>query len=276
MSEAQLGPVRLGYERHGADGDPTVLVHGSLEDRHAFDRVAPLLAQSLSILTYDRRGYGESRGPWSDARVRADAGDLGELLVAEDFYPAHLIAHSYAGAVALRLAHERPELVRSVALHEPPFIGLLRGTPDTAAEAERLDRLVTEVRRLVGAGQRADAAQALVGAFSVDPDAWSRLGASGQRRVAERVDQWADEFADPEAALPSESAVRELLVPALVTVGDRSPNFVHRIAERLEALLRNGTFETMRGTGHSPQSTQPEQYAGLLVNFLLERNVPST
>src|SRR5208282_5850182 len=119
-------------------GDPTVLVHGSLVDRTSWRGVRRGLAQSLTVLAYDRRGHGESTGPVRIHPVRDDASDLAELLESIDLYPAHVIAHSYGGAVALRLAFERPEMVRSLLLHEPPFVGLLEDDPATAPEAERL------------------------------------------------------------------------------------------------------------------------------------------
>ena len=77
-------------------------------------------------------------GPVRTHPARDDAGDLAQLLESLDLYPVHVVAHSYGGAVALRLALDRSEMVRSLALHEPPFVGLLEEDPATAPEAERL------------------------------------------------------------------------------------------------------------------------------------------
>ena len=276
MATVRVRESELSYSFHGRSGDPTVLMHGSLEDRSTFSRVIPGFASSLHVLAYDRRGYGESRGPPTDHRVREDADDLAELLAAEDFYPVHLVAHSYAGAVALRLSVDRPELVRSLSLHEPPFYGLLRDEPDTLPDAERIDTEVIEVRRRIAAGDRDGAAEILVNAFAGEPAQWGRLPTAARSTLLRYLDQWTEEFRDPEAARPSPAELHDLLLPVLLTVGDQSPRFVHRIVGRLDGLLRNSVVQTLREAGHSPQVGSPDQYVGQVVTFLLERNVPST
>jgi pimeloyl-ACP methyl ester carboxylesterase len=275
MAKARVGAADLYYELHGRNGDPAVFVHGSLEDHRTFERAVPRLAQSLQLLLYDRRGYGESGGPIRTRAVRDDAADLAGLLEAENFYPVHLVAHSYGGAVALRLAVDRPELVRSLALHEPPFAGLLRRDDASAPEAERLEAGVALVRRAIADGRPSEAAAELVGLFADDRSAFGRLPAGTREEIARYVDRWDEEFRDPEAVQPAEAELGDLLLPVLLTVGEQSPRFVHRIVGELAALLPNASVHAIHDAGHSPHLGQVDQYAGLLVTFLLERNVPS-
>lgn len=270
------GPhASLGYDRSGT-GDPVVLVHGSLVDRSTWNGVRVGLAQTLEVLTYDRRGYGESRGEPTRRPVREDAEDLADLLAGLDLYPAHVVAHSYAGAVALRLALDRPEMVRSLALHEPPFVGLLEADPATVPEAERLYEETRSIRELAHHGRREEAARAIVNAFSVEDGAWDRLRAPTRSAMVDRVDRWAAEFDDPEATRPDPAAVSELLIPVLLTTGERSPPFLDRIARQLGGRLRNATTQTLPGVSHVPHLTHPDQFIALLHGFLVERNVPST
>ncbi len=268
--------VDLAYERFGASGDPTVLVHGSLVDRHSWDQVAPLLAQSLEVVTYDRRGHGESAPLPRPHPVADDAADLAGLLESLDLYPAHVIAHSYAGAVALRLAQDRPEMVRSLSLHEPPFVGLLLADPATAAEGEAMVAGAAQLRAMIARGEKLAAAREVVGIFSTEPGAWDRLPPSARATFARSVDRWAEEFGDPAAVAPDLDALRELLLPVLLTVGELSPRFLHRIARDLAPRLRNAQLVQIPDAGHAPHMTRPHQYVGLLSTFLLERNVPVT
>ncbi|MGA9840617.1 MAG: alpha/beta hydrolase [Thermoplasmata archaeon] len=264
------------YELHGSSGDPTVLVHGSWVDHHSWDAVVPGFAQALEVVVYDRRGYGASPvGPRVHS-VRDDAADLAALLESLNVYPAHVIAHSYGGAVALRLATERPEMVRSLALHEPPFLGLLVADPATVAEGDELTAGVRELQRLVRAGESERAAQRLTEVFSTETGAWQRLSPEVQRSFVGAADLWAAEFDDPEALLPEVTSVRDLMIPVLLTVGTRSPRFLHRITQDLAHLLRNSQVVEIPGVGHVPHLSQPHQYVGLLVTFLLERNVPGS
>jgi len=263
------------YELSG-DGDPTVLVHGSLVDRTAWDLVRPGLSKSLRVLAYDRRGHGESTGPVRAHPVRDDADDLAGLLGEVDLYPVHVVAHSYAGAVALRLAIDRPEMVRSLVLHEPPLLSLLEDDPATAPEAERLLASTKAIRELARSGEREAAAREIVGAFSVEEGAWDRLRPEARAGLLRYLDRWCEELADPEATGPDRAALEELLIPVLLTTGERSPPFLHRTTASLAGRLRNATVRTIPGAGHAPHITGPDQFIALLHGFLVERNVPVT
>lgn len=174
MTIVPLAHASIAYELLGR-GDPTVLVHGSLSDRRTWERVRVGLAPALRVLVYDRRGYGESTGAVRAHPVRDDAADLAELLEALDLFPVHLIAPSYGGAVALRLAADRPEMVRSLDLHEPPFIGLLEDDPATAPEADRLWTAAKAMRSLARSGQPEAALRQVGDALSGEEGAWDRL-----------------------------------------------------------------------------------------------------
>ena len=275
MPVATLTNVRIHYDLSGA-GDPTVLVHGSLVDGSTWGPVRAGLAQSLAVLVYDRRGHGESTGPIRRRPVRDDAEDLAELLRSIDLYPVHLIAHSYGGAVALRLASDRPEMVRSLALHEPPFVSLLEEDPATAPEAERLRAGTNAILERVRAGDIEAGAREIVNAFSVEEGAWDRLPPEVRTGLVRHVPRWAEELGDPEATRISRAVLSELLIPALVTTGERSPPFLHRISTRLAESLRNATLRTLPGVGHVPHLSDPDQFIASVHSFLVERNVPST
>jgi pimeloyl-ACP methyl ester carboxylesterase len=276
MPIVPLRGIELYYESHGHRGDPTVLVHGSLTDSSGWARVLPGLARGVSVLAYDRRGYGRSTPGARPTPVRTDAEDLAALLEATDFYPVHLVGHSYGAAVALRLASERPDLVRSLALHEPPYVGLLADRPATAEFGRTFLAAIDPIAAQVAAGAAAAAARTVVDAFSVRPGAWDRLPEAARRTGAAAMDRWVEEYRDGEALRPDPAGLRETLVPVLLTVGEESPAFLREISALLAADLPNATLRSIPGTGHTPQLSAPDPYVGLLLSFLLERNVPQS
>ena len=78
------GVLRVAWREHGnAAGRPVVLLHGFPYDVHAYDAVAPLLAeQGLRVIVPFLRGYGETRF-LSDATPRSgQQGALGADLLA--------------------------------------------------------------------------------------------------------------------------------------------------------------------------------------------------
>jgi pimeloyl-ACP methyl ester carboxylesterase len=187
-----------------------------------------------------------------------------------------LVAHSYAGAVAFRLAVDRPEMVRSLSVHEAPYAGLLEDDPATSTEADRVLGLLRELQARVRAGDAEGAARGVTDAFSLQPGAWDRLPSAVRATFLHHADRWCEEFDDPEAVRPDSRELSDLLVPVLLTQGELSPPFVHRVTAKLAGALRNAGVQTLTDAGHVPQVTEPLQYAGLLGVFLLERNVPVT
>lgn len=269
------GGVALWYETHGEGGDPVALVHGSLSDHRSWEAVLGPLSTALQVVTYDRRGYGRSAGPRRVHAVREDAADLAVLLERTELFPAHIVAHSYAGAVALRLAVDRPELVRSLALHEAPLIRLLANDPEFSSEVHRWLDLIATSRSAVASGEFDRAAHVVVDAFSMRPGAWDRLRPEARLLATETIGLWSDEFADPESTLPDLPALDDVWVPVLLTQGGESPPVVRRIVATLAGSLRNVTCRTIEGAGHAPHLTSPDPYVGILSTFLLERVVPT-
>ena len=271
----RTGAVELAYDVQGAVGDPVVLIHGSLVDHHVWDAVARPLSASLQVLVYDRRGYGESSGPRRTRAVRDDAEDLGKLLERTELFPAHLVAHSYAGAVALRLAAERPEMVRSLALHEPPMVGLLARDPSTASEVPRWEEWLGQRRHEIRSGEGERAAREVVNVFSARQGAWERLRPEVRASAVRWIGLWDEEFSDRESIEPAPGSVEDVLIPVLLTTGQLSPEFIRQISTSLGASLQNSVGQTIPGAGHVPQVTDPDRFLGILTTFLLERTVPS-
>jgi len=72
--------VRIACEIHGTGEIPIAMVHGSWFSRQNWDSVVPRLAESFRVITYDRRGHGESERPSGQGSVREDVADLAALI----------------------------------------------------------------------------------------------------------------------------------------------------------------------------------------------------
>lgn len=116
MPRATLGGHTIHYQQVG-HGPNVVLIHG-LFCNIAFwwFRVAPKLAEKHRVTALDLRGHGFSG--MSEAGYRAvDLGDdVAALMDHLGIRKAHIVGHSFGGAVALALAAKHPEKVEKVTL----------------------------------------------------------------------------------------------------------------------------------------------------------------
>jgi pimeloyl-ACP methyl ester carboxylesterase len=129
MERAHVNGATLEYAVMGV-GEPVVCIHRAF----VADTFQPLLTQPRLtsrywLLTYHRRGYAASSrvsGPTSIAQRTADCQALLAHLEVEQ---AHVVGHSFGGAIALQLALDTPELVHSLALVDQIPLILVRYGP---------------------------------------------------------------------------------------------------------------------------------------------------
>ena len=102
----------LYVEEHG-DGDPLLLIQGLGQGLWAWREQVPAFARSYMTIAFDLRGTGRSSRPPGPYRIADLAGDAADVL---DGRAARVVGLSMGGYIALTLALERPELVRSLVL----------------------------------------------------------------------------------------------------------------------------------------------------------------
>lgn len=110
--------VRL-MEAGDPDADPLLFLHGwGLSPRCYADGVTRLTAAGIRVIAPCLPGFGGSDGPpLRGIDLSAYAHRVGRLLdVLEEHHPVFVAGHSFGGGVALQLATDRPERVRSLTL----------------------------------------------------------------------------------------------------------------------------------------------------------------
>ena len=169
MAVANVNGVRLFYEVSGAGEVPLVLVHGSWGSHHNWDLVVPELAESFRVLTYDRRGHSESERPPEQGSVREDVADLAALIEHLELGPAWVAGNSFGASITLRLAGERPDLLRGIIAHEPPLFSLLANDPSVAPMLDEVGKRIGAVVERIASGDDAGAAEQFVETVALGP-----------------------------------------------------------------------------------------------------------
>jgi 3-oxoadipate enol-lactonase len=114
MPTATNGAVRLHWEEQGT-GTPVLLIMGHLFPGVMWWPVLPALAAAHRVVWFDNRGTGDSDA--TDTATLADlVADARAVMDAAGLEQAHVVGVSMGGGIALKLAHDSPDRVRSVVL----------------------------------------------------------------------------------------------------------------------------------------------------------------
>ena len=268
MATETINGTTLAYDVAG-DGETLVLIHGSWGERQTWAFVMPGLAESFRVVSYDRRGHGESVGQPDAGTVHDDVADAAALIEALGAAPAYVVANSYGSCIALRLATEHPELVKSMVCHEPPMLGILAGSSEHKALLDDQLPKIAEVRRRLEQGDERDAAEYFVENVALGPGAWALIPPPMQDMFVRNARTFLGELRDPDALQIDVEALRTIETPLLLTNGDQSPAMFAPIAETIAAAIPNVRRQTLAGAGHVPQLTHPDDYVALVKSSLL-------
>ncbi|MFZ1023707.1 MAG: alpha/beta hydrolase [Thermoplasmata archaeon] len=116
MASHTPSPIPLNTRISG-QGSPVILIHGVGEDLTVWDGVQPLLAPDTRSIAVDLRGHGGTASPTGSTFSFAEIqDDLTALYTHHELSNAHVVGLGAGGFVALRLALEQPDRVRSLTL----------------------------------------------------------------------------------------------------------------------------------------------------------------
>lgn len=251
------------YDKQGS-GPALVIVNGALTTRHASAELVELLAPRLTVLTYDRRGRGDSGDtpPYAVQREIDDvAAVIGEAGAATGLHGAALYGHSSGACLALEaaLALGAGE-VTSLAMYEAPY-------DDDPSVRGAWQAYLSDLKAALDAGRPGDAA-ALFMAFVGTP--------AGQVEQMRQAPFWPGiEAVAPSLAydhtglmgadrsVPAARAAR-LSVPALVLHGEKGAPFMARTAATLQEAIPGAELRTLAGQDHNPSA---QVLAPILADF---------
>jgi pimeloyl-ACP methyl ester carboxylesterase len=265
------GDAELAYTDSGGDRDVLLLMHGGgLADWFTPLADDPAL-QHHRVIRLVRAGYTGTPAP-AGLTIGDHAGHAAALLRHLGATPAHVVAHSSGSVIALRLALDHPELVRSLTLCEPPLIDALAAPADHA----ELHALLGPV---VGAAMAATARGDLPAAFDTF---MTLICGAGYRRVmtdalgAEVVDAAMNDcgyfFTGETVAVGAwtvdPGALAGLRRPVLLIQGGDSPPPQHRLVAHLAGLIPGSTVATVAGANHLMPLTDPAGLGRVIEDFL--------
>jgi pimeloyl-ACP methyl ester carboxylesterase len=256
--------VRLHYVERGS-GTPFVLLHGSIAMAQDFclSRLVEIAAQHYRVIVFDRPGYGYSErprhilwGPQAQAELIHDA--LEQIGVSR----AIVLGHSWGTLVAMALALDHPESVRSLVLASGYYYPTLR--PEVPIAAQRLVPVIGDVMRYTTTPIMMRMMWPLLEKRIFQPNPVPPHFKNFPVWMAARplqIRASAEEFA---FAIPAVMGLRkrykELRVPLTILAGSEDRmTYVSEHSQRLHAELPESKLRLIAGAGHMVHHVAPEQ-----------------
>lgn len=257
LSTVEAGGRSLRIGRAGPEsGDPVVLIHGYSGDLNNWQFNVEALAAKAPVIAIDLPGHGGSSKDVGDASLATLAGAVGDALEACGVTAAHLVGHSLGGAVAARLAADRPQLALSVTLICPAYL------PGTAVCEEFLTGVIE--------AQRAKDLRPCLELLLADPSAVTKdmiedmLKFKRTDDVEEALSALRDRMADGADAAALQADLDRL--PATLVIASDADRIVGAPDEA--ALPRQFRVVWIDGAGHMPHLEQTGAVNALLLEAI--------
>jgi non-heme chloroperoxidase len=262
--------IGIHYEDHGA-GQPVVLIHGYPLSGRAWDRQVPVLLEAgHRVITYDRRGFGESSQPAVGYDYDTFAADLATLLDDLDLWDAVLVGHSMGtGEVTRFLAtYGSARVAKGVLVAPiPPFLLQTSDNPDGVPQSV-FDGFVQAAQTDMPAWMKGfldnfynvDTLRGTLISDQAYQASWNIATTASAVAAVECIPTWATDF---RADLP------KLDVPILVVQGDADQVLpLDKTGKRLPGLIEDVRLVVIEGGPHAIPWTHANQVNTALLDFL--------
>ncbi len=243
------------YDKKG-QGPALLLVLGALNKRGSGKKLAEQLADRFTVISYDRRGRGDSSAtlPYSTEKEVEDI----DALIDELGGSAYLYGHSSGAVLALLAAQKLDPKVTKLALYEVPH--------NDDPEAQKVsDAYRKTLKQLLADDKRGDAVALFVASVGVTD---KQIAAMQRLPMWKGLTAMAPTLAYDTIELMEQYPtvdVQSIKTPTLVMHGGASPAFMGDTAQKLSQAMPNATLRSLENQTHDVKA---DVLAPVLAEFL--------
>lgn len=271
----------------GPGAEPALFVHGLGGSSQNWTDIAGLLRDRLAIEAVDLPGFGRSGPSRLGYSLDTPAQMIIDYLITSGRGPVHLVGNSMGGAISIRVAAQRPDLIRTLTLISP-------AVPDRKLRVHAMKHdpwLGAVVLPVIGPA-------ALRRLRQISPEARARMTIElcfadaarlPQRRMAEAVSEtayrrrftWSDRamIRSTRGIVWSQlrgragwHTMRRITAPTLVVWGDTDRLVAPDLAPFVANAIPDARLLVLEDTGHTAQMERPHETARAIL-ALLEDNM---
>lgn len=270
VGEENSGKIELYYEDHGS-GKPVVLIHGYPFSGRAWEKQVPVLVDAgYRVITYDRRGFGQSSQPWSGYDYDTFAEDLHKVVHKLGLHDFAIAGHSMGGGEVARYLgkYGSKGVTKAVIMSGiPPYLRKAADNPEGVDASVFVD-----IKNRVAADRPALLKWFCLNFFNFDVFAGKRISqdaldanwqvaiAASPKGAYDSVDSWGTDFRND---------LKRIDIPVLVLQGDADrivpfPNSGKRTAE----AIKGSKLVVIKDGPHGIAWTHADEVNRALLDFL--------
>ncbi len=261
---ANVNGVKMHYDVQGT-GPALLLIHAGIANLSMWDEQMPAFTKHFRVIRHDVRGFGETPDP---AGNYTDHDDIHALLQHLGVQQVAVLGCSNGGRIAIDFTLAYPAQVTALVVIAPG-LGGFSGTP-----------IDPEIEKL---GDQSDQAKKN-GDFDLAAEIETQIWVDGYKRKPEQVDPVyrgrAKKLVRETVAIPIGEGVGDIVrppaagrlgeikVPTLYIIGEHDMPFMFPIADAIEKGIPDLTRVDMKGTAHVPNLEKPNEFNGIVLDFL--------
>ncbi len=254
MVKKVLAGVSTHLSTYGFGPRKGLLLHCSLAHGGVYSKLGAAVGGALSLTSFDQLGHGRA-AEWDNVGDLQDrVADMARELLTE---PVDLIGHSFGGIVALRLAVEHPEMVRTLTVLEPVMMAVAKADNPQAEGIIRAEMAGFE--EAMDRGDRETAARLFTGNYG-DGRPWESLSEESRKAITDRIHMIREGQPAVQQDLHhmvSGGKLEQIKAPSLIIDGGMGGPVMDSLCDGLARRIPNSTRVCIQNGGHMVPLTRP-------------------
>ena len=270
VGKENSGSIDLYYEDHGS-GKPVVLIHGYPLSGASWEKQVPeLLDAGFRVVTYDRRGFGNSSKPTTGYNYDTFADDLHKLVSHLKLHDFSLVGFSMGGGEIARYfgKHGSKGIKKAVFIGAvPPFLLKTQDNPEGVGQD-----VFDGIQKAISTDRYAFFTEFFKNFFNTDTlmgkriseetvqACWNLAATASAKASYDCVPTWHEDF---------RKDLSRIDVPTLVIHGDADRIVpLSASGEKTAKLVKGAKLVVISGGPHCITWTHADEVNSALVNFL--------
>jgi 3-oxoadipate enol-lactonase len=265
MSTIKISDTEIFYRDTGeAKGKETIVfAHGLLWDNEMFAPQIDFLKSQYRCIAFDFRGQGKSPTTKSGYDMENLTEDTIELISKLVEGPVHFLGLSMGGFIGMRIAINRPEMLKSLML--------LETTADPEPEENKLKYLkLCFVAKWIAISLIAEKIMAIMFSQSFLKDPQKTEFKNEWANRLKKLNRWT--FTRAVRGVIDRKGVYQSLekisTPTLIVVGDEDVATVPAKSHRMHEAIQHSQLKIINKAGHTSSIEQPEAVNQAIFEFL--------